>query len=967
MKLKKLLAAVTAAALAVTTMAVTSFTASADDAPIYSATLSATNGSTCYVPISGVDMDNVSKVVVSFDSETAINGGGGYMSGDNWTNIANNFSCAANGTSEWEIDVSSAKPTGDIQVQLWYIGGEGTISITKVEFQDSDGSAVDTISSPFSTAITKTETGSTSVEAIATVDYTKVAKVEVDVESSTQKGTSAKVGINQNDEGNWKDSGDIKVNDGAAPWTETWSITGLNGCVPSSLQVSFYSIDVGQVLSVNAIRFIDGDGKVLHSVPGGAASEPGEVSVTVTPATATVKAGETVQLEAAVTGKDDAVVTWTSTDTDIATVNASGLVTGVAKGSCDIRALVDGKFLGTPTSFSVVTVNEESGSDEVDTSGWKIAANGFTPSWGGWKSVEGTEGKLDFTCTIQDIMDANKITDIADFGGFIAQAWGVPLGDKVSYAIRIEAADGTVKANDTGTYTVVVNGGTDTNKDDPNYSLKQYQTTAAGGTLELAPTDVVKIVIASGTTIPTFPTTEPDPIDPPAATGTVLWEGNQTISWTEGDNVQIAPAKFADIKAGDTLKFTITCDANSQLKIAALTDGWPELTGPNPDPEWGVVAVSGTSYSFVVNADDVASLKEFGMVVAGQNATVTKIELVPKATPKPPVDPTPDDPTPDDPTHTHTPATVWSSDATGHWHACSGCDNKLDSAAHTSDDGTITAPATETTAGTKTYKCTECGYVIKDETIPATGTSNTPDPWVHYSSATAPVIPTSGVNNSTAPTINGKDGWEAVAAEITAASDGDKLVVDMNGATKVPSTVFKAIKGKDIDLVLNLNSSIKWTINGLSVTSTSAIDFDVTKNTKHIPNEVVDKAEGSHKRQISLDHNGSFGCNAVMSYDVGTQYNGLYANLFYYNRKAKELELIDCSPISGGKANFVFTHASDYLITISDEPLGDYEDVSSAAGIASDNSGVNSIAFCSVLAVITLAFGFVIYKKRRHN
>ena len=54
--------------------------------------------------------------------------------------------------------------------------------------------------------------------------------------------------------------------------------------------------------------------------------------------------------------------------------------------------------------------------------------------------------------------------------------------------------------------------------------------------------------------------------------------------------------------------------------------------------------------------------------------------------------------------HTHNPASAWTNDATGHWHACSGCNEKLDFAAHTPDR----AEATET----EPVKCSVCGYVI---------------------------------------------------------------------------------------------------------------------------------------------------------------------------------------------------------------------------------------------------------------
>ena len=59
---------------------------------------------------------------------------------------------------------------------------------------------------------------------------------------------------------------------------------------------------------------------------------------------------------------------------------------------------------------------------------------------------------------------------------------------------------------------------------------------------------------------------------------------------------------------------------------------------------------------------------------------------------------------------THTADTVWENDETNHWHVCtaSGCEEKLDTAAHTWDEGAITTEATFVNDGVKTYTCTVC-------------------------------------------------------------------------------------------------------------------------------------------------------------------------------------------------------------------------------------------------------------------
>ncbi|HEX6313557.1 MAG TPA: Ig-like domain-containing protein, partial [Gemmatimonadaceae bacterium] len=85
-------------------------------------------------------------------------------------------------------------------------------------------------------------------------------------------------------------------------------------------------------------------------------------SVSVTPATATIMPGQTVQLDA--TPRDSAntpitgaalggrTTTWASLNTAAATVSAGGLVTGVAQGSATVRATVGGT-----NGQSAITVN----------------------------------------------------------------------------------------------------------------------------------------------------------------------------------------------------------------------------------------------------------------------------------------------------------------------------------------------------------------------------------------------------------------------------------------------------------------------------------------------------------------------------------------------------------------------------------------------------------------------------------
>lgn len=76
--------------------------------------------------------------------------------------------------------------------------------------------------------------------------------------------------------------------------------------------------------------------------------------------------------------------------------------------------------------------------------------------------------------------------------------------------------------------------------------------------------------------------------------------------------------------------------------------------------------------------------------------------------------------------HVHSPGATWSSDADGHWHACSGCADKLDYEVHTPK--TVNAKAATCTEDgyTGDTVCSVCGYEISQgESVPATGHSFT--------------------------------------------------------------------------------------------------------------------------------------------------------------------------------------------------------------------------------------------------
>lgn len=202
------------------------------------------------------------------------------------------------------------------------------------------------------------------------------------------------------------------------------------------------------------------------------------------------------------------------------------------------------------------------------------------------------------------------------------------------------------------------------------------------------------------------------------------------------------------------------------------------------------------------------------------------------------------------------------------------------------------------------------------------------------------------------------------------AEDGSAVHIDMNGTDELPKKALTKIKGKDVDLILDMGKGIVWTVNGYSVTNPKKTDMGVNKNSRKIPAEVINRIDGKkYTVQLSLDNKNNFGFTAVMAIDLDTKYNGLYANLFYYDTKAKELVFADCDLIEEGKADIKFMLGSNYAVIISEEPLGEYEDVSSAAGILQrmEQPVMETVAYPLCILVIIIGGIAIIAVKKKNS
>lgn len=134
----------------------------------------------------------------------------------------------------------------------------------------------------------------------------------------------------------------------------------------------------------------------------------------------------------------------------------------------------------------------------------------------------------------------------------------------------------------------------------------------------------------------------------------VLYEGEQSFTnWKK--SVTLAKEKFANVKVGDKLRFTVeTCDADkdlnwnpdwgSQLYIKSLRSGWNsiidgslgfkaagELLLTIADDELDIPESQGASTT--VKTSMLKELQEYGMVIQGAAAKLTKVEWIKVDTP----------------------------------------------------------------------------------------------------------------------------------------------------------------------------------------------------------------------------------------------------------------------------------------------------------------------------------------------
>lgn len=183
------------------------------------------------------------------------------------------------------------------------------------------------------------------------------------------------------------------------------------------------------------------------------------------------------------------------------------------------------------------------------------------------------------------------------------------------------------------------------------------------------------------------------------------------------------------------------------------------------------------------------------------------------------------------------------------------------------------------------------------------------------------------VSNKTAedgePYIYGKKnraGWSTVIKYINAASKGDTIKVDMNGATTVSKDVLAALQGKNVSVTFVLDNGVKFTVNGKDVDTAQDMVIYTQYNIDFIPDKLVSKAskDAVSKAEIGISNNyDSFGSEASVTVKFAKKRSGCTAVVYRYDPDANSLKGIAKAKVqSDGSCTFSVTAGGPYLIVL---------------------------------------------------
>lgn len=205
----------------------------------------------------------------------------------------------------------------------------------------------------------------------------------------------------------------------------TVSLTGASNVTGNNQTLSISTTSTTATLTVTKGTSNNGYIKTITITPKAAASVP-VTGVSVSPTSKTILVGETFTVTPTVSpvGATDKSVSWTSSASGKASVNSSGVVTGVAAGTANITCTTtDGSF----TATCATTVYSASVTSIVDEDGTDISSSGVSASVSG-RTLTASEGSTKYKFKTWKYGTANG-TSISSATSLSTTLSGTPTGN----------------------------------------------------------------------------------------------------------------------------------------------------------------------------------------------------------------------------------------------------------------------------------------------------------------------------------------------------------------------------------------------------------------------------------------------------------------------------------------------------------------------------------------------------------
>ena len=196
------------------------------------------------------------------------------------------------------------------------------------------------------------------------------------------------------------------------------------------------------------------------------------------------------------------------------------------------------------------------------------------------------------------------------------------------------------------------------------------------------------------------------------------------------------------------------------------------------------------------------------------------------------------------------------------------------------------------------------------------------------------------------------------------------VTMNMEDVPILTAEMLQMAKEQNVDLLLKMNNRALWHVNAGTVQGNiSDIDMNVLFERNVIPTDLLEAwAQENEYLEFMLAHDGAFGFGAELEILLNPEDCGRYANLFYFNSEEDTLEFIYASVIDEeGYARFHMEHASSYAIFISDYPMTDMPEIAPETDSASAVGWLIPVVIILVLLAAFGTGGYFYLRKRRED